>query len=141
MRIPDFKHPPAGFAWRWPHFQPSELADPYTRLLIVVPAFLNWLEEVRIELDEPMIINDGTRTPARQVKHSGRPTGSHVDGMAVDVWCYGERADKLEKIAIAKGVLGRGIYQNSRTAIRKRFLHLDIWTKAPEGLRPRLWSG
>ena len=52
-----------------------------------------------------------------------------------------EQHDRLERIAIEHGVLGRGVYQGGDTPIEKRFLHLDRWTKAPPALRPRLWSG
>ena len=129
------------YDWPWIHFEPEEMADDDTGLLIVVPAFMDWLEEVRTAFDRRMILNDATRPPARQQRHSGRTTGSHVDGMAVDVRVHGEDAERLERIAIEKGVLGRGVYQNGKTAVEKRFLHLDCWTKAPPGLRPRLWSG
>lgn len=128
-----------GLHWRWPHFRPIELADVETGELIVVPAFLDWLEGVRHVYDRPMIINDATRTPERQFRHSERLTGSHVDGMAVDVKVHGADAEQLERIAIAQGVLGRGIYQNGDRPIYKRFLHLDMWTKAPAGVRPMLW--
>ena len=129
-----------GLHWRWPHFQPIELADSDSGQLMVVPAFLDWLEGVRHVFDKPMIINDGTRSAERQARHSGRREGSHVDGMAVDVKVHGDDAERLERIAIKQGVLGRGVYQNGDTPIEKRFLHLDMWTKAPPGLRPRLWS-
>ena len=129
-----------GLHWGWPHFSPAELADVETGELVVVPDFLDWLEGVRHAHAKPMIINDGTRTSARQIKHSGSSTGSHVDGMAVDVAVHGEDAEQLERIAVIHGVLGRGIYQNRLRANGKRFLHLDMWTKAPPGLRPRLWS-
>ena len=128
-------------AWPWIHFTREEMADDDTGQLVVVPAFMDWLEEVRTAFDRRMVLNDATRPPARQQRHSGRVTGSHVDGMAVDVRVHGEHAERLERIAIEKGVLGRGVYQNGRTPIEKRFLHLDLWTKAPPGLRPRLWSG
>lgn len=127
--------------WRWPHFTPAELADYETGELVIVPDFLDWLERVRVAYDKPMIINDATRSAERQIRNSGSPTGSHVDGMAVDVRVYGEHAERLERIAIEHGVMGRGVYQSADRAIERRFLHLDRWTNAPVGLRPRLWSG
>lgn len=87
-----------------------------------------------------MIINDATRSPERQARHSGRRSGSHVDGMAVDVSVHGEDAERLERITISQGVLGRDVYQNGEASVDKRFLHLDMWTKAPDGLRPMIWS-
>lgn len=139
IRLPHFSDL-RGLHWRWPHFRPIELADMESGELIIVPAFLDWLEGVRHVFDKPMTINDASRTPERQARHSGRSTGSHVDGMAVDVKVHGADAERLERIAITQGVMGRGVYQNSDRPIEKRFLHLDMWTKAPAGLRPRLWS-
>jgi hypothetical protein len=129
-----------GLRWRWsPYFTPKEMADP-TGLLVVVPDFMDWLVAVRIAVDMPMIINDATRVPARQIQKSGRAIGSHVDGMAVDVRVYGERAHRLMETAFAYGVMGIGVYQGPDTPFEKRFIHLDRWTNAPEGLRPRPWS-
>lgn len=127
--------------WPWQHFPPTEMADDETGYLVVVPVFLDWLEELRSAFGAPIILNDASRPPARQLLHSGRTTGSHVDGMGADARVHGEDAERLERIAIAKGVLGRGVYQNGKTPLRKRFLHLDLWANAPPGLRPRLWSG
>ena len=139
IRIPHFSDL-RGLIWRWPHFRPSELADMESGALIVVPTFLDWLEGVRHAYGKPMIINDGTRSAERQARHSGRRQGSHVDGMAVDVKVHGEDAEQLERIAVIHDVLGRGVYQNGDTPIDKRFLHLDMWTKAPPGVRPMIWS-
>jgi len=127
--------------WPWIHFTMTELADPATGELVVVPAFLDWLEIVRHAFGRPIIVNDATRPAARQQRHSGRVIGSHVDGMAIDVRVHGEDAELLERVAIEHGVLGRGVYQSHDTPFEQRFLHLDRWTKAPPGLRPRLWSG
>ena len=127
--------------WPWTHFTPAELADAETGELVVVPDFLDWLEIVRNAHGKPIIVNDATRPAARQQRKSGRTTGSHVDGMAIDARVHGEDAEILERIAIEHGVLGRGVYQGSDTPIKKRFLHLDRWTKAPPDLRRRrLWS-
>jgi hypothetical protein len=129
-----------GLVWRWPHFSPAELADMETGEVVVVPVFLDWLEEVRTEHDRPIIVTDASRTKDRQFRLTGRYTGAHPDGMALDAGCHGEDAERLERIAIGKGVLGRGVQQSGALPLRKRYLHLDNWTKAPPGLRPRLWS-
>jgi hypothetical protein len=60
--------------------------------------------------------------------------------MAVDVRVYGERAHRLMEVAFAYGVMGIGVYQGPGTPYASRFIHLDRWTRAPEGLRPRPWS-
>ena len=128
-------------AWPWSHFSPAELADVETGELVVVPRFLYWLENVRQAYGRPIFVNDATRSAARQQRHSGRTTGSHVDGMAIDARVHSEDAWDLHKVAIAKGAHGIGVYQGADTPFAKRFLHLDRWTRAPAVLRPRLWSG
>ena len=32
------------FRWTWPHFRPHEMADSETGELVLVPAFMDWLE-------------------------------------------------------------------------------------------------
>jgi hypothetical protein len=44
------------------------------------------------------------------------------------------------EVAFAYGVMGIGVYQGPGTPYASRFIHLDRWTRAPEGLRPRPWS-
>lgn len=135
--FPHWNSVPAG-EWRWRHFKPREMADRDSGSLVLIPAFMDWLESVRQAYDRPMIITSGCRTPLNQFALTGRRTGAHVDGMAVDVLVNGEGAELLERVAIDMGVLGRGVMQAGPH--HKRYLHLDLWTKAPEGMRPRLWS-
>ena len=58
--------------------------------------------------------------------------------MAVDVLVSGEDAHRLIKIAMGQGAKGIGVQQKGPHD--KRYLHLDMWSKAPEGLRPWVWS-
>ena len=129
----DYKGP-----WGYGNFTPRELADRHTGLLVVDTDFLDWLQAVRDLYGFPMNISSGTRTPEHQMIKSGRRTGAHVDGMAVDVLVYGERALRLVRIVSGMGVLGLGVSQTG--PIETRYLHLDRWTKAPPGTRPGLWS-
>ena len=80
---------------------------------MVVPAFLDWLETVRHAYGKPIIVNDATRPAARQQRKSGRTTGSHVDGMAIDARVHGEDADApSSNIAIEHcRSRHRGVYQ------------------------------
>ena len=54
------------FRWTWPHFTPEEMADGESGELLIVPAFMDWLEEVRRSFDQPMIITSGYRTAEHQ---------------------------------------------------------------------------
>lgn len=125
--------------WRWaPFFKPYEFRDRKVGSILIDCAFMDWLVEVRVELDEPMIISSGFRTRNQQELITKRRRSAHSDGQAADVLCFANLAERLERIAISKGVLGRGI--NQVGPIEQRYLHLDRWTLAPAGKRPALWS-
>ncbi len=125
--------------WRWPNFTPREMADSETGQLLIDDDFMDWLQKVREVYGYPMIINSGYRTPKHQKSISGRTSGAHVDGMAVDVRVYGARAHRLQKVAYSLNVSGVGVSQNHPDKT-KRYIHLDRWKKAPEGFRPNCWS-
>ncbi len=124
--------------WPWRFFSPAEMADRESGELLIVPDFMDWLMEVRQAFGKPMIVTSGYRAPLHQWQISGRRTGAHVDGMAVDVKVAGEDAHMLLRVVYGHGVLGVGVSQLG--PIEKRYLHLDRWLKAPPGLRPRPWN-
>ena len=129
-----------GIDWPWIHFPPEEMADMETGHIVLVPMFMDWLETVRAGCEFPLPVNDATRSEERQMRHSGRRLGSHVVGLAADIRVHGYKAHKLEKIAHAHDVLGIGHYQNLAEPISKRFIHVDVWYDAPDGVRPNSWS-
>ena len=126
--------------WEWsPFFTPEEMADSKSGALTYRPAFMNWLVGIRYLFDAPMVIASGYRTPAHQaLLTKDRTTGSHVDAEAVDIRISGQAAWDLHQIATANGVMGLGVHQSGDFATR--YLHLDRWTQAPDGVRPRLWD-
>lgn len=126
--------------WRWPNFTPGEMADSRSGQLLLVPAYMDWLQLVRKHYGRPMIISSGFRTPEHQQTLPGhRTSGSHVHGMAVDVRVYGSHALELVKMACENDVMGLGIHQDDEN-VRSRYIHLDMWDKGPEGVRPNIWS-
>ena len=125
--------------WRWKNFTPREMADSRDHSLLLVPAFMDWLQVVRNIYRRPMVVTSGFRTPEHQQTLPGfRTTGSHVHGMAVDIKIYGPYALDLIGVACAQGVMGVGIHQEGD--ILSRYVHLDMWNKGPEGVRPNIWS-
>ena len=61
--------------WPWIHFTPrtGEMADDETgQILVVVPAFMDWLEELRTAFERPVILNDASRN-ASATATSQRP--------------------------------------------------------------------
>lgn len=123
--------------WIWPHFSPGELADRESGALRFDPAFLDWLEGVRKAFGRPMLISSGYREPVHQWRLTGRRTGAHVDGQAVDVLVSGRDAYDLMHLALEYGVRGLGVRQIGPE--KGRFLHLDCWT-AIGAPRPMCWS-
>ncbi|MGI9493892.1 MAG: D-Ala-D-Ala carboxypeptidase family metallohydrolase [Geminicoccaceae bacterium] len=125
--------------WPWVNFTSEEMADSKTGEVLVDPAFMNWLQGVRTDYGHPVIVTSGHRTPAHQQTLPGsRITGSHVDAQAVDIKVYGFRARTLIGVACAHSVMGIGVHQTGD--INSRYLHLDMWTKAPPSVRPYIWS-
>ncbi len=127
------------FKWCWPHFRPYEMRCRGIDELLVVPSFMDWLEGIRHIYGQEMTITAGYRSPGHQATlPGGRRTGAHVDGMAVDVLVSGEDAHRLIKIAMGQGAKGNAFQQKGPH--EKRYVHLDRWSKVPEGVRPRVRS-
>lgn len=65
--------------WPWKHFRPFELACRGTGSLVVSSWFMDRLEELRVELDEPMRINSGYRTEEYNYDVGGHPNSLHME--------------------------------------------------------------
>ena len=99
--------------------------------------FMRRLEELRVEVDFPMVLTSAYRCPDHNAKVSATETvGPHTQGKAVDVKIAGEQAFQLVKSALALGFHGIGINQNGDW--ERRYIHLDI-ADIP-GNRPRIWT-
>ena len=129
-----------GVVWRWKDFTPEEMADRDSGELVIVPAFMDWLQGLRSCFDRAMPVSSGYRTAAHQRRIDGRETGAHVDAMAADILIANPHGHQLAKLAFAFGALGVGVHQDPETPRGQRYIHLDCWSSAPEGARPALWS-
>ena len=125
----------AANAWRWPSFTPLEMADNHSGELLLVPSFMDWLQGLRDAYGKPIRVTSGYRTRQHQRKLTGRDTGAHVDGQAVDVAVSGPDAFDLVKLAMEAGAMGVGVFQAGPHA--GRYLHLDYWDKRETQV---LWS-
>ena len=97
--------------------------------------FMNALYRLRSELDSPMVITSGYRSPEHSVEASKPKRGEHTYGMACDVACYGELAFRIVSLAPKFGFNRIGIKQ--RGDFSKRFIHLGMSKEFPN---PTVWS-
>lgn len=118
-----------------PHFKKHELACrccgklPYENgvmseddyhLRLVSP-----LEELRNAAGFPFIISSAYRCPLHNTRIGGSRTSRHMDGTAVDILLYGERAFTLVRLASGLDWRGVGVSQHSSTPTSERYIHID----------------
>jgi hypothetical protein len=130
---------PAGF-WRWAHIDAAtEWACPHCGSLIVVPEFLDRLEELRHRCGFPLHFSSGYRCPVhnRAVSTTG-DTGPHTTGLASDIRAYGTQARAILNHAAALQFRGIGLRQHG--AVLRRFLHLDDLGGDAHEPRPWIWT-
>ena len=107
------------------HFNRTELACRHTDLCAMEESFLQKLEAVRVEFNQPMKITSAFRdqTHPVQARKPNPRMGYHTKGRAVDVAVTGSDALRLIEIALRNGMKGIGVCQKG--AHDKRFIHLD----------------
>ena len=92
------------------------------------------LQQLRDEVGFPISISSAYRCEVHNRVIGGHPSSSHMEGLAIDALCSGQRA--LDLVAAAIPIFeGVGISQKSKSH-NKRFVHLDI--KKTGG--KRMWS-
>ncbi len=115
---------PVGF-WRWSNFDPAtEWACRGTGQIVVVPAFMDLLEELRMRVGFALPITSGYRSPEHNaaVSNTGLD-GPHTTGMACDIRVNGLQAMTVISVALQLGFVGLGVQQNGPRA--SRFIHID----------------
>ena len=91
----------------------------------ISPDLVALLDEARGLYKKPMVIESGSRCPARNKAEGGKRTSAHLKGLAADIRC---RADgdryKLTNIFYLLGLkrVGKG----------KGFIHVDISKTLPQ---------
>jgi uncharacterized protein YcbK (DUF882 family) len=127
-----------------PHFKRAELACkccgrlPYESG--VLPEgdyhlrFISPLEELRKAAGFPFVVSSAYRCPLHNARVGGSKASRHMDGTAVDVQVYGERAFHLVRLASHLDWGGIGVAQRSSTPPDSRYIHIDRRGS------PALWS-
>jgi hypothetical protein len=137
---PQWSSPAARAAWPAKHFTLKEFAQRgagYHEGLSPVAwedTFIAFLDRLRDEVGEPLVITSGYRSPEYNSanSHTGAE-GPHTKGKAADFACDGQLAFKIISAALRLGARGVGVSQKGS----QRFVHIDMITDAP---RPNVWS-
>jgi hypothetical protein len=129
---------PAGL-WIWPHVDPArEWACKGTGKIVIVEAFLDLFEKLRLMHGKPLVIASGYRSPEHNVTVSTTgDAGPHTTGQAVDIRIYGADALSLVGLALGLGFTGIGLQQKGPQV--GRYVHLDSLA-APDYPRPNIWT-
>ena len=124
--------------WRWPNFNPQEIASHGNGQVLIVPTFLDKLQFLRNTVGIPLVLTSWYRDPAYNNAVSTTGTkGPHTTGRAVDIAIFGSAAYNILEHVSPCGFTGVGIKQTGNG----RFIHLD--DLGPEdgfANRPWLWS-
>ena len=125
---------PHGF-WRWPHFDAAtEWACKGTGKIVVVPDFMDRLEELRVRVGFALPINSGYRSPEHnQAVSSSGDDGPHTTGQAADIRVHSLQAMTVLSAALQLGFVGVGVQQKGPHG--GRYIHVDTARAVPA-----LWS-
>lgn len=106
-------------AWRWPNFSPAEIACRGTGKILVNADALDRLQELRVMLGKPLIVNSAYRSPEHNRTVGGARASKHLEGTAFDISMANH--DPVAFIAAARkaGFKGIGTYP------RSNFVHID----------------
>jgi len=101
------------------------------------PEFMQKLNKLREEFNEPMIVTSAYRCPSHPIEAAkdGDTPGPHTTGKAIDIAISHYPAYRLFMLAIQHDFTGIGVSQKGDS----RFLHLDTLTH-PTHYRPTIWS-
>tara|TARA_R110002012_G_scaffold196006_2_gene364279 strand:- start:472 stop:906 length:435 start_codon:yes stop_codon:yes gene_type:complete len=129
------------FAKRWEYFTVNELECRGTGECHMQEDFMSMLVNIRREIDRPLIVSSGYRSPAHNARIGGAANSPHIHGRAVDIVCMGTVAYNLIRISLKHGMTGIGVSQKGPA--ENRFIHIDNIAKGQQellGPRPWVWS-
>ena len=123
--------------WPWEFFRPEEIACKESGTLIIVPEFMNKMDDLRRRIGKPIVINSWYRSPEHNAAVSTTGlTGPHTTGRAVDISELGEDALLLTVYGYELGFTGFGWKQKGGG----RFVHMDDLLAATNRPRPWTWT-
>ena len=130
---------PHGWPWEFFHPERDKMACSWTGQLVIVPEFMDRMDNLRRRFGKPIRPNSWYRSPEHNdaISTTGL-NGPHTTGRAVDADVMGEDAVELFVLAHSLGFTGFGPNQKGPHAAR--FLHLDDLQNGPGRPRPFLWT-
>jgi len=123
---------------RWIYFTEDEMRCRGSGNVHMDEDFMTKLVSIRKKLNSPMNITSGYRDPEHNERIGGSKISAHIEGKAVDIACYGDKAFKIVELALAEGFTGIGVSQKGPHGAR--FIHLDTMEINPSVARPWIWS-
>lgn len=102
------------------HFSVAELACHHCGLQGVKKAMIDFLEDVRNEIGEPLYVTSGYRCPTHNAEVGGASNSYHAKGLAADCYCEGLSVDKLAAVGRKLGADAAVPYYD------QQFVHFDI---------------
>jgi uncharacterized protein YcbK (DUF882 family) len=119
--------------WTWKHFTEDELRCHCCRRIAMDAAFMDRLEQLRIEYNQPMTPTSGFRCADHNEAVGGKEHSGHLTGQAADFHVTSQRdLDRLLGLGYKHGFGGKGI--RSHGHVSGWMLHLDtldrhaLWT-------------
>ncbi|MCA0871389.1 DUF882 domain-containing protein [Seohaeicola saemankumensis] len=106
--------------WRWPNFNPAEIACRGTGKLLINEAALDKLQTLRDQLGKPLIVRSAYRSPEHNRAVGGATRSKHMEGAAFDIAMANHDPVAFEAAARDVGFLGFGFYP------RSGFMHIDL---------------
>ena len=128
-----------GFALS-PHFKLSEFASgDGADIVLVHPALLDGLEQLRGRFGLPIKIQSGYRTPSHNTVVGGAPRSKHLLGLAADVKIKGIDPDVVAEAARRLVFGGAGQYNSfTHVDVRQEIARWDERTPLMEALKGRI---
>ena len=112
--------------WRWPNFEPWEVACQCGCGALPKPHAMDNLQMLREKIGKPLVITSGMRCPAHNEKVSSTGlSGPHTTGTAFDIAVSRGLAVRLLALALKGPWRGIGVNQKGGG----RFIHLDMARK------------
>lgn len=88
------------------------------RLVVLHPALVWLLEDIRKHFGAPVHVNSGYRSHERNIRADGAAESRHLFGFAADIRVQGQHPDDVAQYARSREVGGIGWYDN--------FTHVDV---------------